>query len=238
MDLLPAIDLMDGQVVRLAEGRRDAVTVYERDPARMVRRFADEGARWVHVVDLDGAFAGAPTQTSLIESLVNAAHERGLQIQVGGGVRTRADIERLLALGVDRVVVGTLAAKEPELVKEICRANPGRLTIAIDARDGMVAVSGWTEITQISASDLATHAAAWGAGALLFTDVSRDGLEVGANADATAALQSLVEIPVIASGGVGTLAHLRELRDLDIRAAVVGRALYEGNFTLQEALSC
>jgi phosphoribosylformimino-5-aminoimidazole carboxamide ribotide isomerase len=238
MDLLPAIDLMDGQVVRLAEGRRDAVTVYEQDPARMVRRFADDGARWIHVVDLDGAFAGAPTQTGLIESLVNAAHERGLQIQVGGGVRTRADIERLLTLGVDRVVVGTLAAKEPGLVEEICRANPGRLTIAIDARDGMVAVSGWTEITQISASDLAKHAAAWGAGALLFTDVSRDGLEVGANADATAALQSLVEIPVIASGGVGTLAHLRELRDLNIRAAVVGRALYEGNFTLQEALSC
>ena len=169
---------------------------------------------------------------------MNAAHERGLQIQVGGGVRTRDHIERLLTLGVDRVVVGTLAAKEPELVEEICRANPGRLTIAIDARDGMVAVSGWTEVTQISASDLAKHAAAWGAGALLFTDVSRDGLEVGANADATAALQSLVEIPVIASGGVGTLAHLRELRELDIRAAVVGRALYEGNFTLQEALSC
>jgi len=238
MELLPAIDLMDGQVVRLAEGKRDAVTVYESEPIRMVTRFANAGAQWIHVVDLDGAFAGAPKQTSLIESLIIAAHEHGLKIQVGGGVRARADIERLLELGVDRVVVGTLAAREPALVAEICSEHPGRLTVAIDARDGMVAVAGWTKTTNLSADDLAKRAATWGAGALLFTDVSRDGLQVGANADATAALQSLVEIPVIASGGVGTLEHLRELRNLDIRAAVLGRALYEGNFTLQEALSC
>lgn len=238
MDLFPAIDLMGGQVVRLAEGDRDAVTVYESDPVRMVHTFADAGATWVHMVDLDGAFAGAPQQTALIERMAAAAHERGLRLQVGGGIRARAHVEHLLTLGVDRVVVGTLAIREPELVADLCASNPGRITVAIDARDGMVAVSGWTETTEMSARDLAAAAASWGAGALLFTDVSRDGLQVGANAEATAALQGHVDVPVIASGGVGTLDHLRELKALQVRAAVVGRALYEGNFTLSEALSC
>ena len=238
MDLFPAIDLMGGQVVRLAEGDRDAVTVYESDPIRMVHAFADAGATWIHMVDLDGAFAGSPQQTELVRRMVQAAHERGLRLQVGGGIRAREHVEHYLDLGIDRVVVGTLAIREPELVAQLCAAHPTRITVAIDARDGMVAVSGWTETTEMSAHELARTAAHWGAGALLFTDVSRDGLQVGANAEATAELQRCVSVPVIASGGVGTLDHLRELKALDVQAAVVGRALYEGNFTLSEALSC
>lgn len=238
MEIIPAIDLMNGQVVRLAEGERDAVTVYGDSPEAMITTFADAGATWIHVVDLDGAFEGGPKQTEIIERLVAAAHTRSVRIQVGGGVRTRAHIERLLALGVDRVVVGTLAVKDPALVATACAEHPGKITVAIDARDGMVAVAGWTETSTISAEQLARDAATWGAGALLFTDVSRDGMQVGANGEATAALQATVDIPVIASGGIGTLDHLRELRTKNIRAAVLGRALYEGNFTLHEALSC
>ena len=236
MLLIPAIDLLEGQAVRLAEGDRERVTVYDDDPPGLAQRFAETGAQQIHVVDLDGAFAGEPSQVALIERIVAAAHRHGAKVEVGGGIRSVESIERLLELGVDQVVVGTLAIRDPEAVESVCQRHPGAIIVAIDARDGYVAVDGWREVSTVPAADLAVRAEAWGAGALLYTDVARDGLQVGANVDATADLQRAVTIPVIASGGVGSLDDLDALREAGIRAVVFGRALYEGSFTLEEAL--
>jgi phosphoribosylformimino-5-aminoimidazole carboxamide ribotide isomerase len=234
--LIPAIDLLEGQAVRLAEGDRERVTVYDADPPSVARRFAESGARQIHVVDLDGAFAGKPAQLELIRRIVDEARAAGVKVEVGGGVRSREAVETLLSLGVDQVVVGTLAIRDPEAVRELCERHPGAIIVAIDARDGMVAVDGWREISTVEAATLAAQAEAWGAGALLYTDVSRDGLQVGANVPATADLQRSVSIPVIASGGVGKLEDLDALREAGVRAVIFGRALYEGSFTLEEAL--
>jgi phosphoribosylformimino-5-aminoimidazole carboxamide ribotide isomerase len=237
MRVIPAIDLLEGAAVRLAEGERSRATVYEREPVALARAFARAGAPLVHVVDLEGAFAGRPIQLALVRELCAVLHEAGARVQVGGGVRDRAAIETLLACGADRVVVGTLAIREPETVAATCHAHPSRIVVAVDARDGMVAVDGWTTKTEIAASDLARDAEAFGAVALLFTDIARDGLQVGPAVAATAALQSSVGIDVIASGGVGSIADLVRLRDAGVRSAIVGRALYERSFTLEEALA-
>jgi phosphoribosylformimino-5-aminoimidazole carboxamide ribotide isomerase len=238
LQVIPAIDLLEGRVVRLAEGRRDRATVYGDDPLPFVERFAKAGASLVHVVDLEGAFAGRPAQVELLSRVAARARELGVAIQSGGGIRDAAAVETLIEHGVSRVVVGTLAVREPEVVEGLCTRHPGAIVVAIDARDGLVAVDGWTTTSTMPATELATRAAAWGAAALLFTDVRRDGLQVGAEVEATAALQQLVDIPVIASGGIGSLRDLIALRDAGVRAVVVGRALYEGNFTVEEALSC
>lgn len=237
MILIPAIDLMGGQAVRLAKGERDRVTVYEPDPRVMVDRFADAGAQHVHIVDLDGAFEGEPKQRDTIAALAARAKERGLQIQTGGGIRDAQTVRNLFDTGVDKVVLGTLAVREPAIAESLCREFPGKLVVAADARDGMVAVSGWQEASDISAQELARTAQAWGAGAILFTDVSRDGMQVGPAVEATAQLQATVEIPVYASGGVGTLEHLDACRSAGIRGVILGRALYEGAFTIEEALA-
>lgn len=236
--VIPAIDLLEGRVVRLAEGRRDRATIYGDDPLPFVERFAKAGASLVHVVDLEGAFAGRPAQVELLSRVASRARELGVTIQSGGGIRDAAAVETLIEHGVSRVVVGTLAVREPEVVEGLCTRHPGAIVVAIDARDGLVAVDGWTTTSTMPATELATRAAGWGAAALLFTDVRRDGLQVGAEVEATAALQQLVDIPVIASGGIGSLRDLVALRDAGVRAVVVGRALYEGNFTVEEALSC
>ncbi|MCA9718304.1 MAG: 1-(5-phosphoribosyl)-5-[(5-phosphoribosylamino)methylideneamino]imidazole-4-carboxamide isomerase [Myxococcales bacterium] len=238
MIAIPAIDLLEGKAVRLAEGDRARATVYERDPRVLVTRFADAGARWLHVVDLDGAFAGRPCQLELVRELVASAHARGVKVEVGGGLRSRAAITQLLEqTGADRAVVGTLAVREPEVVAALCQQYPERLVIAVDGRDDRVAVAGWQETSETTIQALAAAAQRWGAAALLYTDVPRDGLQGGPAVDATAALQRTVEIPVIASGGVGSLADLDALRGAGVRAVVLGRALYEGSFTLKEALS-
>ena len=238
MLIIPAIDLMKGQAVRLAEGDKDRVTVYSDEPWALAEQFARAGAQHIHLVDLDGAFAGAPVQLDLLSRLAAVGKAHGARVDVGGGIRSADTVHRLLELGIDQVVVGTLAVREPAVVEGLCRQYPGKLIIAIDARDGMVAVSGWTETTDVSAAELGKRAEGWGAGALLFTDVARDGLQVGAAVASTAALQREVDIPVIASGGVGTLDDLRELEAAGVRAVVFGRALYEGRFTLEEALAC
>jgi len=232
----PAIDVMGGIAVRLAEGERERMTAYDPDPVGLAARFAAAGAPLVHVVDLDGAFEGSPQQLPLISAMVRAAHERGAKVQVGGGLRSVAAIEAVLAAGADRVVVGTLAVRDPEAVEALCARAPGRVVIAIDARDGVVAVDGWRQSGGISAATLAARAEQWGAAAVLFTDVARDGLQVGAATEATATLQRHVAIDVIASGGVGSLADLDALAAAGVRAVVIGRALYEGAFTLEEAL--
>ncbi len=234
---IPAIDLLAGQAVRLAEGDPARATVYAADPSVKLREFIRAGATRLHVVDLDGAFAGRPVQTDLVRSLVTEAHALGAEVEVGGGLRDRAAVEAALATGADYAVIGTLAVRDPESAEALCRAHPGRIIVAIDARDGLVAISGWQETSRVSAAALGRSAATWGAAALLYTDVARDGLQVGVAVESTAALQRHLEIPVIASGGVGSLADLDALRDHSVHAVILGRALYEGSFTFAEALA-
>ena len=236
MIVIPAIDLRAGRAVRLAEGDPERMTVYSDAPLELVDTFAAAGAQRIHIVDLDGAFQGGSDQGELVRSMIARAHERGVEVEVGGGIRSEGAIEAMLELGADLVIIGTLAVREPELVAELCRRHPRRLVIAIDARDGIVATHGWTSQSELRAEELASLAEAWGAGALLFTDIARDGLQRGPNVDATARLQAELSIPVIASGGVGSLADLSALRDAGVQAVVLGRALYEGSVVLSVAL--
>ena len=230
MKLFPAIDLLGGRAVRLERGEREKATVFHERPTELVRELAI--ADRLHVVDLDGAF-GEPRQLALIEQLVKASP---IPVEVGGGIRDRAAIDSVLACGAAFAVLGTAAVRSPALVEEACRAYPGRIVVAVDARDGVVAVDGWTTSGGITAIELATRAAGWGAAAVLYTDVARDGLRKGPNVDATAALARAIAIDVIASGGVGTLDDLARLRDAGIPAVVVGRALYERTFTVDQAV--
>lgn len=237
MIVIPAIDLMGGKVVRLEQGQASRAIEYHDRPAELVAEFAQAGAKRIHVVDLDGAFAGRPQQHELIAQLSAAAQQHGAQLQTGGGVRNAAAVQTLLSTGVGAVVVGTLAVREPATVEALCQANPGKIIVAADARDGMVAVEGWTEASQLSARELAESAQAWGAAAVLFTDVSRDGMQTGVAVQATAALQQGLEIPVLASGGIGRLEDLDACAAAGIRGVIVGRALYEGAFTVKEAMA-
>ena len=232
MKLYPAIDLLGGKAVRLEEGRRDRATVFHDDPPKLVAELARDGADRLHVVDLDGAFAGAPQQVELIRDIIAASP---LPVEVGGGIRDRAAIDRVLELGASFVVLGTAAVRSPLLVEEACSAHPGQVIVAVDARDGVVAVDGWTASGNITAIELGKRASGWHAGALLYTDVARDGLHVGPNVEATAQLARAVECEVIASGGVGSLDDLVRLRDAGIAAVVVGRAIYDKRFTVAEA---
>ncbi len=232
MKLYPAIDLLGGKAVRLEEGRRDRATVFHDDPPQLVAELARGGADRLHVVDLDGAFAGSPQQTALVSKIVATSP---LPVEVGGGIRDRAAIDAVIALGASFVVLGTAAVRSPALVEDACRAYPGRVIVAVDARDGIVAVDGWTASGNVTAIELGQRASSWGAAALLYTDVARDGLHVGPNVEATAQLARAVDCEVIASGGVGSLDDLVRLRDAGIAAVVVGRAIYDRRFTVEEA---
>jgi phosphoribosylformimino-5-aminoimidazole carboxamide ribotide isomerase len=236
MLIIPAIDLKGGKCVRLLRGDFGAETVYGDDPVAMGRRWAAAGARYLHVVDLDGAVQG---------ELVNHAAIRGLcaaldmPIEVGGGVRTVERADELLDLGVDRVIFGTAALRQPEIVAEACRRFPGRIAVGIDARDGKVAIAGWLETSSTTAVDLARDAQEWGAARIIYTDISRDGTQEGVNVEATAALAASLDIPVTASGGVGTLDHILALRAheaVGIDSVIVGRAIYTGAVDLAEAI--
>jgi phosphoribosylformimino-5-aminoimidazole carboxamide ribotide isomerase len=231
MKLFPAIDLLGGRAVRLEEGKRDRATVFHDRPIELVAQLAQGGADRLHVVDLDGAF-GEPRQLSLIAAIVAAS---SIPVEVGGGLRDREAIDRVLALGAAFAVLGTAAVRSPALVEGACRAHPGRIIVAVDARDGVVAVDGWTASGGITAIELGARARAWGAAALLYTDVARDGLGKGPNVAATAALARAAGIEVIASGGVGSLDDIARLRQAGIPAVVVGRALYDGRFTVADA---
>jgi phosphoribosylformimino-5-aminoimidazole carboxamide ribotide isomerase len=234
MRILPAIDLLDGRVVRLHKGDYDEVTVYDDDPAAVARRFRDK-TDWLHVVDLEGARAGSPVQRDLVRAIVSAFE--GGTVQVGGGVRTRESLESYLALGAKRVVLGTAAVKDPDLVRELGRAHPGMLVLAVDARGGFVATDGWTATSRIHAVDLVRALADVPLAAVLYTDVSRDGTGAGPNVEATAALADASPFPVIASGGVGTTAHLTALAKIpNVESAIVGRALYDGAITVEDAV--
>lgn len=235
MRILPAIDLLDGKAVRLHQGRYEDATVYDDDPVAVARRFrATVDA--LHVVDLEGAKAGTPVQRERVRAVVEA-FAPGM-VQVGGGVRSREALEAYLALGAKRVVLGTAAVKNPELVRELARAHPGVVVLAVDAKNGFVATDGWTETSSITAIDLVRALADVPIGAVLYTDVARDGTGTGPNVEATRALAESSPFPVIASGGVGTLAHLQALATIaNVESAVVGRALYDGSLTLADAVT-
>lgn len=230
MKLFPAIDLLGGKAVRLERGERDKATVFHDHPVELVAELGI--ADRLHVVDLDGAF-GEPRQAQLIAELVRASK---VPVEVGGGIRDRATVEEVLGLGAAFAVLGTAAVKSPALVEDCCRAHPGKIIVAVDARDGIVAVDGWTASGNVSAEELGKRAAGWGAAALLYTDIARDGVHTGPNVEATAKLARAVGIDVIASGGVSLLDDLARLRDAGIPAVVVGRAIYDRRFTVAEAL--
>jgi phosphoribosylformimino-5-aminoimidazole carboxamide ribotide isomerase len=230
--LFPAIDLLGGRAVRLEEGKRERVTVFHERPLELVAELARDGADRLHVVDLDGAF-GEPRQLALIAQIVTASP---IPVEVGGGIRDRAALESMIALGAAFVVLGTAAVRTPALVEHACRAYPERIIVAVDARDGIVAVEGWTESGGVTAKELTARAASWGAAAVLYTDVARDGLGSGPNIAATAALAEAADIIVIASGGVGSLGDITALREAGIPAVVVGRAIYDRRFTVAEAV--
>jgi phosphoribosylformimino-5-aminoimidazole carboxamide ribotide isomerase len=235
MIIVPAIDLLGGRAVRLKEGRRDDATVFSERPWELAGSFAQAGAERIHLVDLDGAFAGEPRQFDMIRRLLEAAH---LPMQVGGGIRDEAAVDAVLDAGARWAVLGTAAVKDPALVERVCKRHADRVIVAVDARDGRVAVEGWTATSDIDAIDLARRAAGWGAAKILYTDVSRDGLRGGPNVAATARLQAaLGDVPVLASGGIGALADLRALAGAGVRECIVGRALYDGVFTLAQAIA-
>lgn len=234
--VFPAIDLKDGAVVRLAEGDMARATVYGADAAAQAQAFSDAGAQWLHVVDLNGAFAGHAVNAAAVEAVIAAFAGR---VQLGGGIRSRADIDRWLGAGVARVVLGTAALEDPALVRDAARDHPGRIVVAVDARDGMVATRGWAELSALAVADLGRRFEDAGVAALLFTDVGRDGLLRGVNLEATLALARAVTIPVIASGGVadiGDIAALRAHAHEGIAGVVCGRALYDGRLDLADAL--
>ena len=238
LTLYPAIDLKGGQVVRLQRGEMAQATVYADDPGEQARRFGATGFRWVHVVDLDGAFAGRPANAAAVEAILAAVP--GLSVQLGGGIRSMAVLEAWLAGGVTRVILGSAAVKDPAFARAACRAHPGRVALGIDARDGMVATEGWAETSGVSALDLARRFEDAGAAAIIYTDIDRDGMLGGVNLDATLALARAVAVPVIASGGVASIDDLAALASVardGIEGVIIGRALYDGRIDPVRALA-
>ena len=235
MILYPAIDLKDGACVRLVQGDMDRATVFNAEPAAQARDFAAAGAEWLHLVDLNGAFAGRPVNAAAVEAILAAV---SIPVQLGGGIRDMATIEAWLGRGVRRVILGTAAVKNPALVHEACARWPGQVAVGIDARGGRVATEGWAEQSDLDATDLARRFADAGVAAVIYTDIDRDGVLGGPNVEATAALAAATAMPVIASGGIATLDDLRRLSARPgIAGAIVGRALYDGRIDLPAALA-
>ena len=243
LTLYPAIDLKDGACVRLRRGEMADATVYSDDPGAQARAWGEAGFEWLHVVDLNGAFAGRSVNEAAVRAILAAAR---VPVQLGGGLRDLAAIESWLAAGIVRVILGSAAVKDPALVREACRRHPGRIVIGIDARSGKVATEGWAETSPLDATELARRVEQEGAAAIVFTEIERDGMLSGLDLDQTASLAEAVRIPVIASGGVGCLAHLVALRETaghraadhaGIEGVIVGRALYDGRVDPASALS-
>jgi phosphoribosylformimino-5-aminoimidazole carboxamide ribotide isomerase len=235
--LFPAIDLKQGQCVRLKLGEMDSATVYNADPAAQARAFEEQGFEWLHVVDLDGAFAGESRNGDAVEAILKATSN---PVQLGGGIRSLAHIEAWLAKGLARVILGTVAVRDPDLVKEACKAFPGKVAVGIDARGGTVAVEGWAEASSLGAVELAKKFEGAGVSAIIYTDIDRDGVLAGINWDATIDLAEAVSIPVIASGGLASIADIVRMTMPDARrleGAISGRALYDGRIAPEEALA-
>jgi phosphoribosylformimino-5-aminoimidazole carboxamide ribotide isomerase len=235
--LFPAIDLKDGEAVRLQQGDMARATVFSRDPAAQARAFADQGFIYLHLVDLDGAFAGKPVNAAAVQRILAAVT---IPVQLGGGIRDRATIDAWLDKGVARVIVGTAAVRDPGLVKAAARAYPGRVAVGLDARDGKIAVEGWSKISTLSALEVARRFEDVGVAAIVYTDVNRDGMLQGLNFEATIALAEQIAVPVIASGGLASLADVRALlepRAHKLEGAIAGRALYDGRLDPAAALA-
>jgi phosphoribosylformimino-5-aminoimidazole carboxamide ribotide isomerase len=235
--LFPAIDLKDGRCVRLRQGDMARATIFNDDPAAQAEIFAGQGFEYLHVVDLDGAFAGKPMNATAVERILSAVK---IPVQLGGGIRQRATIEAWLGKGVARVIIGTAAVRDPALVREAARAFPDRIAVGLDARDGRVAVEGWAEVSTLSALDLARRFEDAGVAAIIYTDVARDGMLKGLNLAATIALAESISIPVIASGGLASLADVQALlepRAQKLEGAIIGRALYDGRLDAAAALA-
>ncbi|MDK2776884.1 MAG: 1-(5-phosphoribosyl)-5-[(5-phosphoribosylamino)methylideneamino]imidazole-4-carboxamide isomerase [Pseudomonadota bacterium] len=236
MLVIPAIDLKDGQCVRLRQGRMDDSTVFGDDPVSMAKRWVDAGCRRLHLVDLNGAFAGEPVNGEAVTAIAKAFP--GLPIQIGGGIRTLETIEHYIKAGVSYVIIGTKAVKEPEFVKEACQAFPGTVIVGLDAQDGFVATDGWAEVSSVKAVDLAKQFKDDGVTSIVYTDIARDGMMQGVNVEATLNLAVEGGIPVIASGGVTNIEDIRALSKVagqGILGAITGRAIYEGTLDVAEA---
>jgi len=237
MLILPAIDLKDGTCVRLEQGLMDRDTVFNDDPAAQALEWQNQGAELLHIVDLDGAFAGEPRNRNAIEAIIKAIN---IPAQLGGGIRDLATIEAYLSLGLARVIIGTAAQRNPELVVEACARFPGRIVVGIDARNGMVAVQGWAEVTGITAVELALRFEGCGVAAIIYTDINRDGMLQGPNIDATRKLAEAIAIPVIASGGVSSLKDIERLMAIEssgVTGVITGKAIYTGTIKLAEAIA-
>jgi phosphoribosylformimino-5-aminoimidazole carboxamide ribotide isomerase len=235
--LFPAIDLKNGEAVRLQQGDMARATVFNRDPAAQARAFEQEGFEYLHLVDLDGAFAGKPMNAAAVEHILAAVR---IPVQLGGGIRDRATIDGWLGKGISRVIIGTAAVRDPALVKDAARAHPGRVAVGLDARDGKVAVDGWAQTSELTALDIARRFEDAGVAAIIYTDVARDGMLKGLNLDATITLADQISIPVIASGGLASIDDVRalmEARARKLEGAITGRALYDGRLDAAAALA-
>lgn len=236
MIIIPAVDIKNGKCVRLLQGQKDSETVFSDDPAAMAKRWEEEGAEIIHVVDLDGAFEKSPQNINSIKKTIESVN---VPIQVGGGIRNERTIKMFLDLGVKRVIIGTEAIRNPKLVKEACKKFSNRIIVGIDARNGKVAIEGWTKTTQIKAVDLAKQFEDCGVAAINFTDIHRDGMQSGPNIEETRRLAEAISIPVVASGGVSTIDDIKKLMPLKavgVTGVITGRALYAGTLSLKEAI--
>lgn len=234
MIVIPAVDLKGGKCVRLFQGRMDKETVYSDDPVSMAKKWEAEGAGMLHIVDLDGAVGGSPANNEAVAGIVKALK---IPCELGGGIRTMEAIEKCVAMGLARVVLGTVAVKNPSLVKDAARAFPGKIVVGIDAVGGMVAVEGWTETSKVTAGDLAKSFEDMGVRAINYTDISRDGAMKGPNIEETARMVKTVSIPIVAAGGVSRLEDLTNLAQTGVEGAITGKAIYEGAFTITEAIN-
>ncbi len=237
MLIIPAIDIKDGRCVRLYQGDMDKDTVYYESPLEAAKHWAEQGAELLHVVDLNGAVEGRPVHKQEVAAICMGF---GVPVELGGGLRSPEAIEEALALGVERVVIGTAAYEDREFLRAVCKKFPGKIVVGIDARDGQVAIKGWKESTSMDAIELAKRCQEDGASRIIYTDISRDGTSLGVNVEATLRLARAVNIPIVASGGVASLDDIRRLKELEtdgIEGVIVGRALYGGAFTLREAIA-
>ncbi|WP_321394418.1 1-(5-phosphoribosyl)-5-[(5-phosphoribosylamino)methylideneamino]imidazole-4-carboxamide isomerase [uncultured Desulfuromusa sp.] len=237
MIILPAIDLKEGHCVRLEQGLMDKDTVYNDDPAAQALLWQEQGGEFLHIVDLDGAFAGVPKNKAAIRSIVKAID---IPSELGGGIRDLETIEAYLDLGITRVILGTIAKENPGLVKEACRKFPGQIVVGIDAKDGLVAVRGWADVTEKKATEMAREMEGFGVEAIIYTDISRDGMMQGPNIEATRALAEAISIPVIASGGLSTLDDIRRLLKIEssgVTGVITGKAIYSGAINLRQAVA-
>jgi phosphoribosylformimino-5-aminoimidazole carboxamide ribotide isomerase len=234
--LFPAIDLKEGLAVRLEQGDMARATIFHRDPAAQARAFEQQGFEYLHIVDLDGAFAGMPMNAAAVDRILETV---GIPVQLGGGVRDTATVENWLEKGIDRIIIGTAAVRDPPFVKQAARDYPGRIAVGLDARDGKVAVEGWAETSELSVLDIARRFEDVGVSAIVYTDIARDGMLQGLNLDATVALAEAIRIPIIASGGLASIEEIKELlspRAGKLAGAIAGRALYDGRLDAAEAL--